>query len=71
MKMPALLDGVTVAAVISLGAAAASLVLGAFIGLDTGACNTLAASFQAGSSADEVLDIVFADPAELDDGGVL
>jgi hypothetical protein len=31
MKMPALLDGVTVAAVISLGAAVASLVLGGFI----------------------------------------
>jgi hypothetical protein len=31
MKMPALLDGVTVAAVISLGAAAASLLLGGFI----------------------------------------
>jgi hypothetical protein len=56
---------------LAAGMLAASLVLGAFIGLDTSAGNTLAASFQAGSSADEVLDIVFADPDELDDGGVL
>ena len=56
---------------LAAGMLAASLALGIFIGLDTDFGNTIAASFETGTSADEVLDLVLADPAELDDGGVL
>jgi len=53
------------------GMLAASLVIGVFIGLGTDAGDNLAASLQTGAGADEVLDLVLADPAELDDGGLL
>ncbi len=56
---------------LAAGMLAASIAIGAFIGLDTGAGETLAGSLTASSGADEVLDLVLADPAELDDGGVL
>lgn len=56
---------------LAAGMLAASLVLGAFIGVDTDAGTTLADSLSAPSSTDEVLDVVLADPAETDDGGVL
>lgn len=57
--------------VLAAGMLAASIAIGAFIGLDTSAGETLAGSLTASASADEVLDLVLADPAELDDGGVL
>ena len=57
--------------VLAAGMLAASIAIGAFIGLDTSAGETLAGSLTASSSADEVLDLVLADPAESDDGGVL
>ena len=56
---------------LAAGMLAASLVLGAFIGLDTEIGNTIAASIETGTDTDEVLDLVLADPAQPDDGGVL
>lgn len=56
---------------LAAGMLAASIAIGAFVGLDTSAGEMLAGSLSASSGADEVLDLVLADPAELDDGGVL
>lgn len=56
---------------LAAGLLAASLVLGAFIGLDTDIGNAIAASIETGTGTDEVLDLVLADPAQPDDGGVL
>jgi hypothetical protein len=56
---------------LAAGMLAASIAIGAFVGLDTSAGEMLAGSLSASSGTDEVLDLVLADPAELDEGGVL